>query len=72
MKVYKLELLILDFDNVGDDIPNIIENQKYPNDCISPNVISTESREYEWKGDLDPLNQLATRDQTFKDLFSNP
>jgi hypothetical protein len=40
MKAYKVEILIIDFDEVGlDDIKGIIENSNYPNDCIKPNVL---------------------------------
>jgi len=43
MKAYKLEILIIDLDKVGkDEIVSILENTKYPNWCISPDVKSIE------------------------------
>lgn len=39
MKAYKVTLLINDHDEVGDEIKNIIEDQKYPNYCIAPLVM---------------------------------
>ena len=41
MKAYKVELLVLDFDGIGkDEIRVEIENVNYPNDCLSPDVMS--------------------------------
>ncbi len=35
MKAYKVEILIVDHDKVGEeDIKSLIENAKYPNYCI--------------------------------------
>lgn len=39
MKVHKVELFVIDFDNVGaDEIHRLIESARYPNRCIMPNV----------------------------------
>ena len=40
LKVYKVELFIADFDELGaKEIASTgLENQFYPNDCISPMV----------------------------------
>jgi hypothetical protein len=60
MKAYKVELLIVDYDNCGDSIKDIIENQKFPNYCISPSVISMISADIgEWT-DEHPLNYHST------------
>lgn len=57
MKVYKVELMIIDHDGVGDEIKDIIENQKYPNHCISPEVIKILSADIgDWDDDH-PLNK---------------
>lgn len=70
MKAYRLEVLVIDFDNVGDDIPNIIENTKYPNWCISPSIIQVESRDIgEWSDDH-PLNKKDTVRAEYEKLFS--
>ena len=69
MRAYKLEVLVIDFDNVGDDIPSLIENTKYPNWCISPTVIQAESKDIgEWSDDH-PLNKNDTMKAEYKKLF---
>lgn len=61
--------MVIDFDGVGDDIPEIIENQKYPNYCISPTVVDVDYREIgEWT-DEQPLNKSNNK-EVFKKLFS--
>ncbi len=71
MKVYKIELQIIDFDEVGEeDIQIYLENAHYPNDCIAPLVRKIDSREYAWSGDEDPLNKSSTAAKTFTNLFN--
>lgn len=70
MKVYRVELLIVDHDNVGDEIPTIIEQQNYPNHCISPNVMEIESKDIgEWD-DENPLNNKNTMKSEYERLFN--
>lgn len=70
MKVYKVELMILDYDNLGEkNIIEVIENTHYPNNCITPIVHGVGSREIEWDDDH-PLNNAETHEKTFRDLFS--
>jgi hypothetical protein len=71
MKVYKVELMVIDFDGVGEDIPVYIEQARYPNRCITPTVVSIDSREIgDWHDDH-PLNKKdlwrAHLDQLFSD-----
>ena len=69
MKAYKIELLVVDFDEVGEDIIGIIETARYPNHCIDPRVQSIEWRDIgEWS-DSHPLNQLPTMKAEFNRLF---
>ena len=57
MKVYKVELLIIDHDALGpEEVRVVLENANYPNDCIRPQIASIEDREIEWT-DEHPLNQ---------------
>lgn len=72
MKVYKVELLILDFDNLGEaQIVHELENANFPNDCISPSVESIECREIgPWRDDH-PLNLLSRRKDEYERLFPN-
>ena len=68
-KVYKIELMVIDFDFIGEDqIKSTIENANYPNDCISPEVKTIESKDIEWSDDH-PLNIRSTSNQAYIDLF---
>lgn len=71
MKAYKLEILIVDHDQCGaDEIKSVIENQRYPNWCISPNVMSITERDIgEWHDDH-PLNKYGTMARHYTDLFA--
>lgn len=57
MKAYKVELLIVDHDELGpDEIVVTLENTKYPNWCIDPIVLTTEEADIgDWE-DTHPLN----------------
>ncbi len=71
MKVYRVELMIFDFDDVGEkDIRTLIEQQRYPNRCISPKVMSIDSRPVEWQ-DNNPLNYETTMGDAFRELFGD-
>ena len=71
MKVYKIELMIIDFDGLGEkEVTSAIENARYPNRCISPDVKSIQTREVEWS-DSHPLNRTDTCDAEYQRLFSN-
>lgn len=70
MKAYKIELLIINFDDLSEeDIVTEIENVRYPNDCISPQVKSVEVKDIgEWH-DSHPLNKSDSCDAEYKRLF---
>lgn len=61
MKVYKVELLIINHDELQqDEVIEVIQQQKYPNYCINPTVLKI--KEYD-VGDWDddhPLNNRST------------
>lgn len=69
-RVYKVELMIVDHDELGGaGIKAIIENTSYPNRCIAPVVIGTpDSRDVEWK-DGHPLNDRSKRERAFRELW---
>jgi len=72
MKVYKIELCVIDFDELGADaIKQTIESAKYPNYCISPSVHQIDERSVEWS-DEHPLNKLDTAESAFRSLFASP
>jgi hypothetical protein len=69
MKAMKVELLILDFDGLGEEeVKQVLENARYPNRCISPDVKGIKSVEIEWSDDH-PLNKYATCERAYRDLF---
>jgi hypothetical protein len=68
-QVYKLEVLVIDHDGLGPtEIAEVLENANYPNDCVSPKVMSIQSREVDWS-DEHPLNKRTTIVTTYKELF---
>ena len=70
MKVHKVELLVIDFDNVGDEIKDILEGARYPNHCISPEVKKITTVDIgEWDDDH-PLNLKNTADEEYERLFN--
>lgn len=71
MKVHKLEIFIIDHDNLGiDEIVTVIDNTRFSNDCINPRVISSQTVDIgEWSDD-NPLNRKATQKQEIEKLFS--
>lgn len=45
-KVYKVVLIIEDFDELGpDEIKDVIENEQFPNHCMYPQVESVKECE---------------------------
>ena len=70
MKAYKIELLIVDRDQCGaEEITNVLENERYPNHCISPDVMKvTEVDIGEWH-DKHPLNSFTRRKAEYAKLF---
>jgi len=71
MKVYKVELMVIDFENMGaEGIEEELKNTRYANHCMSPTVMSIEGRDIgEWTDDH-PLNMYSTQKATYKALFS--
>lgn len=71
MKAYKVELLIIDFDEMGEEsIKETIENQKYPNYCISPSVMYIHGKDIgEWD-DNHLLNKSSTSEKYYNNLFN--
>ena len=70
MKAYKIELLVVDFDGLGEvNIKSEIETARYPNDCINPQVKTIEGRDIGQWHDNHPLNKRATADDEYRRLF---
>jgi len=71
MKIHKVEILIVDTDDVGqEEITDILENTKYPNHCISPQVKKFTTKEVDWY-DEHPLNLHATSEQEYERMFKS-
>ena len=68
MKAYKVELLVLDHNDMGEEqIEFLLENVKY----LYPSVMSIESREIGEFYDDHPLNKMDTYKQAYKELFND-
>jgi hypothetical protein len=70
MQVFKVEILIItnDIDD-KEELINVIENTRYPNHCMSPDVKKVEQREVDWT-DEHKLNHRDTCDAEYVRLFS--
>lgn len=71
MKAYKIEILVIDYNDElnEEEIKNVIENQRYPNHCMSPEVKKIESRDIgEWHDDHS-LNLHNEADEEYNRLF---
>jgi hypothetical protein len=69
-KVHRIVLCIVDHDDVGvDGVREALENAHYPNRCISPTVVSVDTRNVEWSDDH-LLNQNGRTKIAFAEMFS--
>jgi len=70
MKAYKVEILVIDFDNLGQtQIENQIECVSYPNDCISPVIYGIKEADIgEWSDDH-PLNSCKKKYDYYNEIF---
>jgi hypothetical protein len=70
MKVYKVSVLVIDHNEIGEKgIKSVLEHTMYPNHCIHPNVMGIESRDIgEWSDDH-PLNLSQIKKDEFNHLF---
>lgn len=72
MKVYRIDIMVIDHDDVGaEEIKDVIESHSFPNPYpqTSLNVMKVEEREIgEWDDD-NPLNFISKRNEAFQKLF---
>ncbi len=69
MKVFKVEPLIVDVDDIGpQEIVDVINYTKHANHCINPNVMNMTVVDVDWS-DEHPLNIGDTQQAEFKRLF---
>lgn len=70
VRVYRMDVVVVDHDQLGPDgARQALENARFPNDCMSPEVIALEEREVEWCDDH-PLNQRDGRRAAVDALFA--
>lgn len=68
-KVFKIEIMVVDTDHIGEEeVKSVIQNSKYPNWCISPQVMNCKSVEVDWS-DETPLNNYGKMAAAYRDLF---
>jgi hypothetical protein len=68
-KVHLITLYAVDYDGIGaEGVKDELENANYGNDCITPEVLTIETREVAWSDDH-PINLRGTRKQALKYLF---
>lgn len=69
MKAYKLEILVIDHEDIGEEeIKELIQNTRYINPIIK-NVDSADIGE--WSDDH-PLNKRESADEEYERLFGLP
>ena len=70
MQVHKLIVCVIDHDGLGaDGVRQELENGRFANRCISPNVLEIKTADAgEW-ADEHPLNQHSTFASAFAELF---
>jgi hypothetical protein len=67
MKAHLLQVLIIDHDHLGvDEVERVLEDASYPNHCIAPSVVKSQSAEI----DDNPLNHNDTQAEEVDRLFS--
>lgn len=70
MNAHKVEILIIDLENIGSkNIKYLLEQANFPNDCLSCLVKSIETAAIgEWHDDH-PLNKKATSEAEYARIF---
>ena len=70
MKAYKVEILIVDLDEIGaKELKSVIENTRYPNRCINPEVMDIQEADIgEWDDDH-PLNSFSQTREYYDTIF---
>ncbi len=71
MKAHKIEILIIDHDELGaEEIKAVIENQKYPNWSISPEVKEINTVDIGYWHDNHPLNLSSKSQKEYEKIFN--
>ena len=68
-KVHLMTLVVIDHDDLGaEEVRQLLENTRYPNDCMYPDAIHSVTRVVDWSDDH-PLNNPITWESALRDLF---
>jgi hypothetical protein len=68
-KVHLMTVLLIDHDDLGaEGTEQVLEDARYPNDCLYPTVLNTQTQEVDWDDDH-PLNSTQHVAQAVADLF---
>lgn len=71
MKAHLLQVLVIDHDHLGvDEVERVLEDTNYPNNCIIPHVIKSQSVEIGDWDDNNLLNYSDTQAAEVDRLFS--
>ncbi len=71
MKVYKVEVMVVDHDEIGEDgIKTALATASFSNRCMRPQFVRAESREIEWD-DRHPLNMRVGWREAFLAMFGS-
>jgi hypothetical protein len=70
VNVYRVEVMVIDHDGIGPgEVQAVMESTRYPNRCISPEVMGVETREVDWTDDH-PLNMRGRTKDAYRELFA--
>lgn len=73
MQVHRVTITVIDFDQLGSDgVREALETARFPNDCVSLNVQTVETRDIGPWSDDHPLNQQDTYATEIERIFSTP
>lgn len=73
MEIHRIVLYVVDFDGLGaEGVKRELENTRFANDCISPDIAKIQTRDIGQWSDDHPLNKRATIDATREALFASP
>lgn len=71
MKVHRIVLMVIDFDELGaEGVKDALENARYPNRCIAPAVMDSQTVDIGPWADEHPLNNSSTDAAEFARLFT--
>lgn len=72
MEIHRIVLYVIDFDGLGAEaVREELENTRFANDCISPDIAEIQTRDLGKWSDDHPLNKSDTVEATRAALFAD-